>query len=95
VPVVIAVRLVISGRVQGVGYRESMVAVARQQGVQGWVRNLFGGTVEAFVQGEEPAVERVVQWCHRGPRAAQVFDVARIAATLDPELEGFQRRPSV
>ncbi len=79
---------------QGVGYRETMVTIARQHGVDGWVRNRFDGTVEAFVQGDEAAVERVVQWCRRGPRAAQVSDVARTTSTPEPDLEGFQRRPS-
>lgn len=90
-----SVRLVISGRVQGVGFRESMIAVARQHGLNGWVRNRFDGTVEAILQGEAEAVEQLVQWCHRGPRAAQVTDVACMAVPLDPALENFQRRPSV
>jgi acylphosphatase len=87
-----AVHLVIRGRVQGVGYRESMIMTAQRHAVQGWVRNRIDGSVEAFVQGDAAAVEEVVQWCARGPRAAQVTAVARTPAPPDASLVAFERR---
>jgi acylphosphatase len=92
---VLAVRLMVSGLVQGVGYRESMVAAATMHAVAGWVRNRADGTVEALVQGDPAAVEQVIQWCRRGPRAARVTEVARSDAAVDAGVTSFQRRPSV
>lgn len=68
----ISVRMIISGRVQGVGYRESIRMVAQALDVTGWVRNLANGDVEALVQGDEAAVDRIVAWCHNGPPGANV-----------------------
>ncbi len=64
--------MIISGRVQGVGYRESIRMVAQALDVTGWVRNLANGDVEALVQGDEAAVDRIVAWCHNGPPGANV-----------------------
>jgi acylphosphatase len=89
----IARRLVIRGRVQGVGYREAMVAAAREVGAVGWVRNLRDGAVEALVQGDPEAVERVVAWCRRGPPVARVTEVIAEPAPVEAHDE-FLRRPS-
>ncbi len=72
---VITKRLVIHGRVQGVYFRDSMRQQARQLGVTGWVRNRSDGTVEAIVQGGPDAVEKMIEWSHRGPDKAKVTDV--------------------
>jgi acylphosphatase len=88
----IARRLVIRGRVQGVGYRYAMVGVARHAGVQGWVRNLPDGTVEAFVQGNGEAVLALVAWSERGPPGAEVSGVEVADATPDASLDGFETR---
>jgi acylphosphatase len=68
-------RVRISGRVQGVGFRESCRREAERLGVSGTVRNLGDGSVEAVFEGPPSVVERVVAWCHRGPRLAVVRHV--------------------
>lgn len=88
----IARRLVISGRVQGVGYREAMVAAARAARLAGWVCNHRDGTVLALVQGEPAAVEQVIAWCRRGPPAARVTAVDAAPADPDPALPDFRWR---
>jgi acylphosphatase len=78
----ITVHLTISGRVQGVGFRESMKLVAEALEVTGWVRNRGDGDVEATVQGDEPAVDQLVAWCGSGPPGANVrFVDARLIET--------------
>ena len=86
----------ISGRVQGVGYRDALRAEALARGVRGWVRNRRDGTVEAIVQGSAEAVAAIVAWAHRGPPAARVEGVdARDAADdLARRYEGFDWLPS-
>ena len=69
-------RLVISGTVQGVGYRYSMTRDAQRLGVSGWVRNRRDGTVEAVVAGDAEVVAAIIVWARRGPRAAEVSHVA-------------------
>jgi acylphosphatase len=68
----VARRLIISGRVQGVGFRYFAEEVAMREGVTGWVRNLPDGRVEAYVEGEAEAVTRVERALRRGPRSARV-----------------------
>lgn len=68
----VTVRIGLTGRVQGVGFRESMRAVAQALEVNGWVRNCADGRVEAIAQGDEYAIEQLVAWCHNGPPGANV-----------------------
>lgn len=85
----------VSGRVQGVGYRESCVDCASQIGVAGWVRNRADGTVEVLLQGSSAQLARMRQWLQRGPPAAVVHrvEVTELASGL-PRLDGFERRPT-
>lgn len=64
--------VVVSGRVQGVAFRNSTQRTAVELGVKGWVRNLPNGDVEGCFEGEEHAVRQLVDWCRRGPSAARV-----------------------
>ena len=68
--------LQISGKVQGVTYRESARREAARLGLAGWVRNCPDGSVEAVAEGSPDALESFVAWCHRGPAFAQVAAVA-------------------
>lgn len=76
-----AMRLVISGRVQGVGYRYWLKSEAERMGIDGWVRNMPGGEVEAMIVGEAVALDALARLCERGPAAARVAKVERVAAT--------------
>ncbi len=77
-------RLVIQGRVQGVGFRVSCREKAEWHGVSGWVRNLPGGIVVVVAEGEPEAVDPFVEWCQNGSRHADVTSVD----TSDEEPEG-------
>jgi acylphosphatase len=65
-------RVVVSGRVQGVFFRDTCQREAAAAGVTGWIRNRGDGAVEAVFEGEADAVERMVQWCRHGPSGARV-----------------------
>ncbi len=81
----------VSGKVQGVYFRANTRDTAREEGVDGWVRNLRDGRVEAVFEGREDGVEELVDWCHEGSPAARVDDVE--VEYEDPEgLEGFEIR---
>ncbi|PSQ10649.1 acylphosphatase [Halobacteriales archaeon QS_7_68_65] len=81
----------VSGTVQGVYYRASTRDAARERDVDGWVRNRDDGRVEAVFEGEEDAVEGMVEWCHTGSDAASVENVE--IEYDDPEAEsGFEIR---
>jgi acylphosphatase len=71
----VARRLVLSGRVQGVGFRFFTEELARREGLGGWVRNRPDGAVEVFLEGESESVERVEAKVRRGPPQARVDDV--------------------
>lgn len=75
-PDLVRVHVVVTGRVQGVGFRYTTVDEARRLGVHGWVRNRDDGAVEAEVEGERTGVEALVRFLHRGPPGAWVQDVA-------------------
>jgi acylphosphatase len=78
-----SVRLRITGRVQGVGYRAWAIETARRLGLRGWVRNRADGSVEALVTGDAAAVARMIDACRDGPFAARVRDLAASDAEDD------------
>jgi acylphosphatase len=87
----IRVHVFVTGRVQGVGYRFSTMDEANRLGINGWVRNLPDGRVEALFEGSKAAVEEMISWCRQGPRTAVVKDVA--VEYEEPEgLQGFETR---
>ena len=84
--------LIISGRVQGVGFRYSMLAEAERLGVTGWVRNRRDGTVEAVVDGRPAAVAAMIEWANTGPRGARVTGVA--VGEVEGQFAGFESKPT-
>lgn len=78
---IIRQRVVVSGRVQNVWYRDSCRTEAQARGVAGWVRNRADGTVEAVFEGEPDAVQQMVDWCRIGPPRARV---TAVDATTEP-----------
>lgn len=83
-PAGVARRVLVSGRVQGVFFRDSCARRARALGVAGWVRNRADGRVEAWFQGDAPSVEAMVAWCGVGPARAEVDDVEVEVVTPAP-----------
>ena len=84
-------RVVVHGHVQGVFFRETTRRLAQEHGVAGWVRNTWGGTVEAVFEGPPEAVERLVDFVHRGPQGAAVERV-ELFEEDDEGLRGFAVR---
>ena len=80
-------KLLVLGRVQGVGYRASVRHEARRLGLRGRAQNLADGSVEVIAEGDPSALAALERWCRRGPAFAQVADLSieRLA-----ELRGFQ-----
>lgn len=78
--------MVITGRVQGVGFRASCQHAAVALGLTGWVRNRWDGTVEALFEGPEAKVDAMLMWCYQGPPMADVMGVEiMIPADAPPE----------
>lgn len=83
----IARRVLISGRVQGVGYRYSLAELARELNITGWCRNLPDGRVEAWIQGSKDAVTQLLDWMDHGPPEAVIEHVdIENQAVLEPML---------
>ena len=77
----LSVQVLVSGRVQGVGYRYAAAEQAHGLELGGWVRNLDDGRVEALLSGNEPQVRAMLDWMKQGPPMARVDDVAVVPAT--------------
>lgn len=85
-------RVRITGRVQGVCYRQSTVERVAPLGLTGWVRNLADGSVEVLFEGERARVEQAIAWCRQGPPRARVDAVAVEWLDGPPECQGFATR---
>ena len=85
--------LIITGRVQGVGYRAWAAHAARDMGLDGWVRNRADGSVEAVVSGDAAKVRAFLNACHNGPALARVDEIAISDRAEVPEA-GFVTRPT-
>lgn len=82
----------VTGRVQGVNFRYSTKVEADALGVTGWVRNLPDYSVEALIEGPEPAVQQLVEWCRRGPASARVDDLVVEWRAASGAFGGFEVR---
>jgi acylphosphatase len=87
----------VKGRVQGVGYRYALRDEAERLGVTGWVRNRADGTVEALLRGDARAVDALIGWARRGPRAASVEQLREESpqAEFDRTYDRFEIWPTV
>ena len=84
-------RVLVSGRVQGVSFRDATRSQAEQLGLSGWVRNTQDGQVEAIFEGVPETVQQMIEWCKSGPSSADVEDV--FVENEQPEnLSGFEVR---
>jgi acylphosphatase len=90
---VAAIRLVISGCVQGVGFRAFVERQARRRAVRGWVRNRRDGSVEALLIGDDAPLREMEELCRRGPTLAVVAGLERDSAEDDGSA-GFTHRPT-
>lgn len=86
-----AKHLSITGRVQGVGFRDAMCREANRLSIMGWVRNRFDGSVEAVVQGESAAVDKFIAWAKQGPPSA-VVKAVHVAEITVNDFVGFTWR---
>jgi acylphosphatase len=84
-----AARVLVSGWVQGVFFRDTCARRARSEGVAGWVRNRADGRVEAWFEGRPQAVENMVTWCREGPPRAQV-DGLEVSDEKPASLDAFR-----
>ncbi|MBY4677103.1 acylphosphatase [Marinobacterium arenosum] len=88
----ICIHAFITGRVQGVWFRQSTKEQAEQHGLTGWVRNLPDGRVEALLQGDERGVRQVEAWLNQGPPLATVAEVQSELVDQMEEVDGFEVR---
>ena len=70
-----AVKIIVSGAVQGVFFRHETRGLARELGLKGWVKNLADGTVEIVAEGEEPSIQKIIQFSREGPQGASVTGI--------------------
>lgn len=88
----VRVHIFVSGKVQGVFFRSGARDKALELALTGWVRNLADGRVEAVFEGEEEGIEKIVEWCRKGPAYARVEDVEVIQEQYTGEFKGFTQR---
>jgi acylphosphatase len=86
------VHLIVSGRVQGVGFRFSAYDQAKDLALAGWVRNLAGGEVEIVAEGQRENLQMLAAWAHLGPSSAHVTQVREEWLDFTEEFAGFRIR---
>jgi acylphosphatase len=79
-------RIIVKGRVQGVNYRYNAQAMAHKLNLTGFIRNLHDGNVLTEAEGSDEAIQRFIDWCHVGPRLADVTEVEAV----EQEAKGYQ-----
>ncbi|MCA9812953.1 MAG: acylphosphatase [Nitrosarchaeum sp.] len=84
------IRIFVTGKVQGVFFRQALKVMAIKNDVFGWVRNLQDGRVEAVLEGEDEKVARLIEWSHGGPANARVEDVKIINESFTGEFTKFE-----
>ena len=89
-----SLRILIEGRVQGVGFRSYVELQARGLGLDGWVRNRRDGSVEALIDGPPDAVRQLIDWAWQGPRSARVAGVKSVGVQDVESCHEFEIRPT-
>lgn len=79
----------VSGKVQGVYFRQNAMQTAKKYNTTGWVRNLDDGRVEVLIEGDEQNVRKIVEWCHQGPAASKIDTVDVRYETYTGEFSDF------
>jgi acylphosphatase len=90
----VAVSVTVAGRVQGVGFRAFVARHAAAWGLDGWVRNRSDGSVEILAIGEQTEIDELIRRCRKGPRMAEVVNLA-VRKAEDDGTAGFGQRPTV
>jgi acylphosphatase len=83
------VKIFVSGRVQGVYFRAFTKKQAKQLALNGWAKNLEDGRVEIVAEGNEAAIEKLIQWSQKGPMTARVDQIETVELEADGELNTF------
>ncbi|MCK4520712.1 acylphosphatase [Candidatus Parcubacteria bacterium] len=86
------VHLFISGRVHGVFFRESTRIKAQQLGINGWVKNLNDGRVEAVFEGEDEKIKKIIKWARQGPIISRVDDIEIKEEKYENKFKNFEIR---
>ena len=85
-----AYKIIVQGRVQGVGYRWFSMQIAQQLGIKGYVKNLFNGDVEIFAQGDDASVQQFINQLRKGPSFSNVTNLNIYDADFDYSLNQFK-----
>jgi len=85
----VRVRVIVSGRVQGVFFRYSTQLKAQEKGLTGWVRNIYSGEVEALFEGDNTKIMEMIEWCRKGPSGARVEDIEVTYHQYSGEFDSF------
>ena len=84
------IRVLVSGKVQGVFFRQALKVVAKKNNVSGWVRNLKDGRVEAILEGDNKSVNSVIEWTSIGPANSHIDDIEVINEEFKNEFSMFE-----